>query len=261
MGTYILGGSNTNDDTGVLNAQGDVNALANLNITDVLTVTGNSNLSTATLSGALILDSTLSVSGTANLSSASLSDTLSVTGVSTLSSANLSGTLTAPNINASTSPLNLQVAGTTEATLDGSGNLTTLGWIWQKGRNVIVGINPNFVTTTSTTPVAEWDHIYTPSSSGNVFIVFIGYAYNDTLSDGVTVGLYTSLTARGDLTTLHFSNTFTQEGAVSNPHLQIVTAYLGAQTIGTPIYISIGLNAVSGGTASLNQVLTYVCEL
>ena len=154
MGTYILGGSNTNDDTGVLNAQGDVNALSDVIVTNDLTVsgtadiTGDSTLSNASLSG------TLSVTGDSTLSNASLSGTLSVTGDSTLASTtatslNVSNTLTSPNINASTSPLDLQVAGSTVATLDSSGDLTTNGWVYVKGKNRAYQQNLTATTTTS----------------------------------------------------------------------------------------------------------------
>ena len=47
MGTYILGGSNTNDDTGVLNAQGDINALSDLTVSGTASITTiSSNLTT-----------------------------------------------------------------------------------------------------------------------------------------------------------------------------------------------------------------------
>ena len=233
MGTYILGGSNTNDDTGVLNAQGDVNALSDVIVTNDLTVSG-----------------TADITGDSTLSNASLSGTLSVTGDSTLASTTatsltVSDTLTSPNINASTSPLDLQVAGSTVATLDSSGDLTTNGWAYIKGRNRVFQHNFTPYTTTSTTAVALGDSLsITPKFSGHIVITILVLVNNNTLGDGVYVSLTNSLG------TFDGAQTYIQEGSTSN-YFPIMYYYdITDQTIGTELTFTLNFNAVTGGTAS-----------
>ena len=243
MGTYILGGSNTNDDTGVLNAQGDVNALADVIVTNDLTVSGIA-----------------SITGDSTLSNASLSGTLSVTGDSTLasttaSSLTVSDTLTSPNINASASPLDLQVAGSTVATLDSSGDLTTNGWVYVKGKNRAYQQNLTASTTTSTTATLLGTAIsFTPEFSGYLVISAVVRVSNDTLSDGVNVSLLNG-------TTVLDSETYTQEGLASNSHTVVLHYELSGQTIGTALSISLNFNAVTGGTASAKIVSFTIAEI
>ena len=258
MGTYILGGSNTNDDTGVLNAQGDVNALSDVIVTNDLTVsgtadiTGDSTLSNASLSG------TLSVTGDSTLSNASLSGTLSVTGDSTLASTtatslNVSNTLTSPNINASTSPLDLQVAGSTVATLDSSGDLTTNGWVYVKGKNRAYQQNLTATTTTSIDAVPLGSVIsFTPHFSGYVVISAMVRVNNNTLGDGVGMVLLNG-------STILDQEMYIQEGLASNSHMFVFHSELSGQTIGTPLSISLNYNAISGGTASA-KIVSFIIE-
>ena len=236
MGTYILGGSNTNDDTGVLNAQGDINALSDIIITNNLTVNGE-------------------VLGNLSLSNASLSGTLSVTGDSTLSSLTLSTGLTSPNINASTSPLNLQVASSTVATLDSSGDLTTDGWIYVKGKNRAYQQNLTASTTTSTTATLLGTAIsFTPEFSGYLVISAVVRVSNDTVGDGVNVSLLNGTTSLDN-------ETYTQEGVASNSHTIVLHYELSGQTIGTALSISLNFNAVTGGTASAKIVSFTIAEI
>ena len=237
MGTYILGGSNTNDDTGVLNAQGDVNALSDVIVTDDLTVSG-----------------TADITGDSTLSNASLSGTLSVTGDSTLASTTatsltVSDTLTSPNINASTSPLDLQVAGSTVATLDSSGDLTTNGWAYIKGRNRAFQQNFSAYTTTSTTAVALGDSLsITPKFSGHIVITILVLVNNNTLGDGVYVSLTSSLLTSSS--TYDGAQTYIQEGSTSNYFPMMFYYNFPDQTIGTELTFTLNFNAVTGGTAS-----------
>lgn len=236
MGTYILGGSNTNDDTGVLNAQGDINALSDIIITNNLTVNGK-------------------VLGNLSLSNASLSGTLSVTGDSTLSSLTLSTGLTSPNINASTSPLNLQVASSTVATLDSSGDLTTDGWIYVKGKNRAYQQNLSDSTTTSTTATLLGSAIsFTPEFSGYLVISAVVRVSNNTVGDGVNVSLLNGTTSLDN-------ETYTQEGVASNSHTLVLHYELTGQTIGTALSISLNFNAVTGGTASAKIVSFTIAEI
>jgi hypothetical protein len=236
MGTYILGGSNTNDDTGVLNAQGDINALSDIIITNNLTVNGE-------------------VLGNLSLSNASLSGTLSVTGDSTLSSLTLSTGLTSPNINASTSPLNLQVASSTVATLDSSGDLTTDGWIYVKGKNRAYQQNLSDSTTTSTTATLLGSAIsFTPEFSGYLVISAVVRVSNNTVGDGVNVSLLNGTTSLDN-------ETYTQEGVASNSHTLVLHYELTGQTIGTALSISLNFNAVTGGTASAKIVSFTIAEI
>ena len=237
MGTYILGGSNTNDDTGVLNAQGDVNALSDLTVSGTADITGDSTLSNASLSG------TLSVTGDSTLAS------------TTASSLTVSDTLTSPNINASASPLDLQVAGSTVATLDSSGDLTTNGWVYVKGKNRAYQQNLTASTTTSTTATLLGTAIsFTPEFSGYLVISAVVRVSNDTLSDGVNVSLLNG-------TTVLDSETYTQEGLASNSHTVVLHYELSGQTIGTALSISLNFNAVTGGTASAKIVSFTIAEI
>ena len=225
MGTYILGGSNTNDDTGVLNAQGDVNALANVIVTNDLTVNG-----TASITG----DSTLAST--------------------TATSLNVSDTLTSPNINASSSPLNLQVAGSTVATLDSSGDLTTNGWAYIKGRNRIYQQNLTAFTTTSTTGsvLINSANKIIPKFSGHIIIEGIFRVSNNTVGDGIHI----NLTINGSTVD---SETYTQEGLASNEHTMVFHYELTSQAIGTSITIGFQAEAITGGTASAKMV-SFICE-
>ena len=246
MGTYILGGSNTNDDTGVLNAQGDVNALSDVIVTNDLTVSG-----------------TAEITGDSTLSNASLSGTLSVTGDSTLasttaSSLTVSDTLTSPNINASASPLDLQVAGSTVATLDSSGNLTADGYGWFKGNNLIQGNASQTFTTTSTSDTAITSVAITPKSSGNIHILFLYFCSNNTIGDGLNLRLYVG-SSSGALTTLYSTISVTQEGLAGNDQLLGVSAS-GIFTVGTTYYWTPTLSVNTGGTASASLLYYRISE-
>jgi hypothetical protein len=237
MGTYILGGSNTNDDTGVLNAQGDVNALSDLTVSGTADITGDSTLSNASLSG------TLSVTGDSTLAS------------TTASSLTVSDTLTSPNINASASPLDLQVAGSTVATLDSSGDLTTDGWVYVKGKNRAYQQNLTASTTTSTTATLLGTAIsFTPEFSGYLVISAVVRVSNDTVGDGVNVSLLNGTTSLDN-------ETYTQEGVASNSHTIVLHYELSGQTIGTALSISLNFNAVTGGTASAKIVSFTIAEI
>lgn len=102
-------------------------------------------------------------------------------------------------------------------------------------------------TTTSTTPVSISSLSITPAVSGNILINVIVRGSNNTLGDGITVGLYNG-------TTLIYAETYTQEGLASNEHTFVLAAYLTSQTIGTALSLSIQINAVTGGTASAKIV-------
>lgn len=239
MGTYILGGSNTNDDTGVLNVQGDINALSDL------TVTGTATISTLTVNDSASIYNTLTV----NSSNITVNGTLSTTGNSSFPS------VETPIINASASPLSLQIAGSTIATLDSSGDLTTNGWVYVKGKNRAYQQNLTASTTTSTTATLLGTAIsFTPAFSGYLVISATVRINNNTLGDGVNVSLLNG-------TTILDSETYTQEGLASNSHTLILHYELTGQTIGTALSISLNFNAVTGGTASAKIVSFTIAEI
>lgn len=248
MGTYILGGSNTNDDTGVLNAQGDVNALSDVIVANDLTVNGSVN--------------GLNVTADSTFTNASLSGTLSVTGDSTLasttaSSLTVSDTLTSPNINASTSPLDLQVAGSTVATLDSSGDLTIDGWSYIKGRNRVYQQNLTASTTTSTSMVQLGsENIIDFKFSGHLVITAELRVSNDTLSDGISVEL---AYAHSSATTILDTETYTQEGLAGNEHTMVFHYEITGGTIGSGAGLYFNFAAVTGGTASA-KIVSFICE-
>ena len=212
MGTYILGGSNTNDDTGVLNAQGDVNALADVIVTNDLTVSGNATVST---------------------------------------------TLTSPNINASASPLDLQVAGSTVATLDSSGDLTINGWSYIKGRNRVYYQNltiSSFEPSSTPTLIGESITI-TPKSSGHIVIEAVAGVNVAVSGVEVNLSLYNGSTSINGYD-INAANT-----PVNNYPEAILHYELSNQPIGTPITLSLYLTLVSSTTGTVGYFIeNFVAE-
>ena len=109
-------------------------------------------------------------------------------------------------------------------------------------------------TTTSTSPVSISTLSITPAVSGNIHITIFVRGSNNTLGDGITIGLYNS-------STLIYAETYTQEGLASNEHTFVIGDYLTNQPIGTIINLSIQMNAVTGGTASAKIVEFMAAEL
>ena len=103
-------------------------------------------------------------------------------------------------------------------------------------------------TTTSTTPVSIGSITITPLITGNILIDALIYANNNTLGDGITVGIYNG-------STLLSSQTYTQEGSVANYSTIPISAYLTGLTLQTAITISIQINAVTGGTAAAQIIV------
>lgn len=103
-------------------------------------------------------------------------------------------------------------------------------------------------TTTSTTPVSIGSISITPLITGNILISAFIYAQNNTLGDGITVGIYNG-------STLLSSQTYTQEGSVANYSTIPISAYLTGLTLQTAITISIQINAVTGGTAGAQIIM------
>ena len=212
MGTYILGGSNTNDDTGVLNAQGDINALSDVIVTEDLTVNGNATIST---------------------------------------------TLTSPNINASTSPLDLQVAGSTVATLDSSGDLTIDGWNYAKGRNRLYYQDLTISTfTPSSTPTLIGESItITPKFSGHIVIDAV-VGVNVTVS-----GVEVNVTIFNGSTGINGYDVNAPNTPVNNYPEAILHYELSNQPIGTPITLSLYLTLVSSTSATVGYFIEkFVAE-
>ena len=100
---------------------------------------------------------------------------------------------------------------------------------------------PSINTTTS--PIIIASQSFTPKYSGLVTIKAVVAISNNTIGDGVVVGLYNG-------STLLDSDSFTQEGLASNTHE--ITLYT-EQQFTSPFSIqtySIQINAVTGGTAT-----------
>ena len=98
-------------------------------------------------------------------------------------------------------------------------------------------------STSNTSPTTIISHSFTPKNSGLVTIKAVVAISNNTIGDGVEVGLYNG-------SALLDSRGFTQEGLASNPHE--ITLYT-EQYFTSPFSIqtfSIQINAVTGGTAT-----------
>ena len=133
---------------------------------------------------------------------------------------------------------------------DGSGNMIVTGYAWIKGKNRTYQQSLTAATTTSTTAtLLGTSEAYTPQSSGYLVLSAVVRASNNTVGDGVTIGLYQGATS-GALTTLLDSEPYTQEGLGGNSHTFVLHYELSGQAIGTTTYISLAFNAVTGGTAS-----------
>ena len=102
-------------------------------------------------------------------------------------------------------------------------------------------------TTTSTTPINFGSINITPLITGNIKITMVVRGSNNTLADGITVGLYNG-------STLLLSETYTQEGLASNEHSFVLSYYLTGQTLNQSITINAMFNAVTGGTASVKLI-------
>lgn len=142
-----------------------------------------------------------------------------------------------------------------------SSNLTVTGYSWIKGKNRSYQQALTASTTTSTSATLLGTSMsFTPSFSGYMVISAIVRANNNTIGDGVVIGLYQGATS-GALTTLLDSETYTQEGLASNSETFVLHYELSGQTVGTATYISLAFNAVTGGTASAKIVSLSVQEI
>ena len=132
-----------------------------------------------------------------------------------------------------------------------SSNVTVGGWVWIKGINsAYTNLHIWVSTTTSTTPVLLGSSLaITPKFSGNVYIIAMVRGNNNTIGDGITIGLYKGATS-GALTTLMDSETYVQEGLASNSHSFLFYLVVTGLTVGTAYYFSLSYNAVTGGTVS-----------
>lgn len=114
-------------------------------------------------------------------------------------------------------------------------------------------------TTTSTTPVSIFSTNMQVYISSRVSIDIVVRGSNNTLADGLTVGLYSG-SSSGALTTLLDSETYTQEGLASNEHTFVLHYELtGLSAGGLTPYISIAINSITGGTASA-KIVKYLIE-
>ncbi|MEM3265766.1 MAG: hypothetical protein QXH07_07415 [Thermoplasmata archaeon] len=113
--------------------------------------------------------------------------------------------------------------------------------------------NLNTQTTTSTSPVIiDTINVYS-NKSATLGIEAIVYGSNNTVGDGITVGI-----ANGSTTLV--SETYTQEGAASNPNTFVLFAPLNIAANSTAT-INLTFNAVTGGTASAQEILFKVSEV
>ena len=151
--------------------------------------------------------------------------------------------------------------GSAIVSIDSSGDLTINGYAYIKGKNRSYQQNLTASTTTSTSATLLGTSIgFTPKFSGYLVISAIVRGNNNTIGDGITIGLYQGATS-GALTTLLDSETYTQEGLASNSETFVLHYELSGQTVGTETYISLAFNAVTGGTASAKIVSLSVQEV
>ncbi len=95
--------------------------------------------------------------------------------------------------------------------------------------------------TTSTSPTTIISQSITPQTTGLIAVRVVAKVYNNTIGDGVFVGLYNG-------STLLDSDSYTQEGTANNPHY-IILYYEGLYSVGTQQTFSVQFNAITGGTA------------
>lgn len=134
-----------------------------------------------------------------------------IDGSSITQTGNVLSAAVAPNpFNFTSSPLTFTYnSGSAILSLDSSGDLTAAGWAWVKGKNRSYQQALTAATTTSTTATLLGTSIaFTPKFSGYLVVSAVVRANNNTLSDGVTIGLYQGTTS-GALTTLLDSETYT----------------------------------------------------
>jgi len=137
--------------------------------------------------------------------------------------------------------------------------MTDLGYSTNLVASRIVNRNMNFLqnltaqTTTSTTPVQIGSISLQPKFSGRVHVRLVVRGSNNTVADGITVGLYNGSTLIDSETytesTAGVETTFVMEydsGIFVNGVLQPE----GSLTIGTTYTFSAQISAVTGGTAS-----------
>ena len=120
------------------------------------------------------------------------------------------------------------------------------GFSYTTNSNSIKNRNSTYLyapaSTTSTSPTTAISQTLTPQTSGLIAVRVLAKISNNTLNDKVNIELYNG-------STLLDSDTYTQEGLASNPHLTALY-YEATYTIGTPQTFSVQFNAITGGTAS-----------
>jgi len=133
-------------------------------------------------------------------------------------------------------------------------------------RNVLGATPANPAGTTSTTPVMMGLGIlFTPLYSGRVKIIIAGEASNNTLNDGFIVyaaygtGAAPANGAAATGTTVGNYVTSTALAASELKPFTIIGVVTGL-TVGTAIWIDLELGAVTGGTASLNNLSIIIEE-
>ena len=124
-----------------------------------------------------------------------------------------------------------------------SRNITVEGWAWIKGTNGAYTSQLTAATTTSLSAALLGLLAIIPKFSGNVRIIAMVRGNNNTIGDGITIGLYKGAT-------LLDSETYIQEGLGSNSHSFLFYLLVTGLTVGTAYYFSLSYNAVTGGTVS-----------
>ena len=128
-------------------------------------------------------------------------------------------------------------------------NVTVGGWVWIKGINSAYTNLLTAATTTSLSAVLLGSSLaITPKFSGNVYIIAMVRGNNNTIGDGITIGLFKGATS-GALTTLMDAETYNQVGYASSHSFLFYLVDTGL-TVGTTYYFSLSYDAVNGGTAS-----------
>lgn len=132
-------------------------------------------------------------------------------------------------------------------------NVTVNGWLYNPGVNAFFNQNLTATTTTSTSPVklggANGSAGITIEFSGNLNILVVVRSNNNTIGDGVVIGLYQGA-SNGALTTLLDSETYVQEGLAGNSHTFLFYYEVVGLTLGSTYYFTVTHNAVTGGTVS-----------
>jgi len=230
----------------------------NATVGGTLSVTGSTTVSTLTASGLITADAGITVTATDPVTidgNATIGGTLGVTGVTTLGTANITtGNFT-----------NIALGNSATAGYVLTTNASGVG-TWQSTGTIAFLPAQSTVITTSTTLVSTGQGVlFTPTKSGNIVAYISATGSNNTLADGITVGMgYTAgsaLVPLGTAMATAFNGTTTDIATVAGNTTNLsFTAYATGLTINTEYAVQPTFESVTGGTASLTITSMVIKE-